>query len=73
MANPTDQARPTDQPERNPEITAIETIGAVLTDLVEIAGQLPVPGDRIDQVARILDRLAEEIAEAAAMLRQVPR
>ena len=73
MANPTDQASPTDRSERNPEITAIETIGAVLTDLVAIAGQLPVPGGRIDQIARILDRLAEEIAEAAAMLRQVPR
>ena len=73
MANPTDQASSTDQPERNPEITAIETIGAVLTDLVAIAGQLPVPGGRIDQIGRILDRLSEEIAEAAAMLRQVPR
>jgi hypothetical protein len=73
MTNPTDQASSTDRPERNPEITAIETIGAVLTDLVEIAGQLPVPGGRIDQIARILDRLSEEIAEAAAMLRRVPR
>jgi hypothetical protein len=57
----------------NPEVTAIQTVGGVLTDLVEIAGQLPVPAGRIDQVAGILDRLAEEIAEAAAMLRQVPR
>ncbi len=73
MANPTDQASSTGRPERNPEVTAIETIGAVLTDLVAIAGQLPVPGGRTEQIARILDRLAEEIAEAAAMLRQVPR
>jgi hypothetical protein len=66
-------ANPTDQPVRNPEVTAVQTIGGVLTDLVEIAGQMPVPAARIEHVARILDRLAEEIAEAAAMLRQVPR
>jgi hypothetical protein len=48
-------------------------LGGVLTDLVEIAGRMPIPAGQIEQVARILDRLAEEIAEAAAMLRQVPR
>ena len=66
-------ANPTDQPARNPEVTAVQTLGGVLTDLVEIAGQMPVPAGQIDHVARILDRLSEEIAEAAAMLRQVPR
>jgi hypothetical protein len=73
MANPTDQASPTDHPERNPEVTAVTTLGGVLTDLVEIAGRMPVPAGQIEHVARILDRLSEEIAEAAAMLRQVPR
>jgi hypothetical protein len=48
---------------------AAATIGGVLTDLAEIAGQLPVPPAETEHVARILDRLAEEIAEAAAMLR----
>jgi hypothetical protein len=66
-------ANPTDQPVRNPEVTAVQTLGGVLTDLVEIAGRMPVPAGQIEQVARILDRLSEEIAEAATMLRQVPR
>jgi hypothetical protein len=66
-------AEPTDQPVRNPEVTAVQTLGGVLTDLVEIAGRMPVPVGQIEHVARILDRLSEEIAEAAAMLRQVPR
>ena len=66
-------ANPTDQPVRNPEVTAVQTLGGVLTDLVEIAEELPVPPGQIERIARILDRLSEEIAEAAAMLRQVPR
>ena len=45
------------------------TISGVLTDLTEVAGELPVSAARIEHVARILDRLSEEIAEAAAMLR----
>jgi hypothetical protein len=61
MANPTDQpASPA---------AAVATIGGVLTDLAEVAAQLPVPAPEIEHVARILDRLSEEIAEAAAMLR----
>jgi hypothetical protein len=41
----------------------------VLTDLVELAQRMPVPADQAEIAARILDRLAEEITEAAAMLR----
>lgn len=57
-------------PAPHPEVTAAATIGGVLTDLVEVAGRLPVPADQIEHTARILDRLAEELAEAAALLRQ---
>ena len=57
-------------PIRNPEAAAAATIGGVLTDLAEIPEMLPVPADQAEHVARILDRLAEEISEAAGMLRQ---
>jgi hypothetical protein len=51
------------------QIAAITTLSGVLTDLVELAGRLPAPPDQVEPTARILDRLAEEIAEAAAFLR----
>jgi len=53
----------------SPEVAAVATVGAVLTDLVEVAERLPVPADQAEATARILDRLAEEITEAAGMLR----
>jgi hypothetical protein len=52
--------------------TAAETISGVLTDLGEVADQLAsgeVSGFTSERNARILDRLAEELGEAAAMLR----
>jgi hypothetical protein len=52
----------------DPEVQAAETIGGVLTDLVEISERLPVPGGQAEAVARILERLGEEITEAAVML-----
>ena len=56
-----------------PPNTAAETISGVLTDLGEVADQLasgqPVSGFTVERNARILDRLAEEIAEAASPLR----
>jgi len=66
-------AEPTAHPERNPEVTVVQTLGAVLSDLVDIVGRMPVPADQVEQVATTLDRLSEEIAQAAGMLRQVPR
>lgn len=48
---------------------AAETVGAVMTDLAEVAGLLPVPPDQAESTARILDRLAGEISQAAGMLR----
>jgi hypothetical protein len=55
----------------SPEVAAVETVGGVLTDLVEVAERLPVPPGQARDVARILDRLAEEIGQAAGMLRVV--
>jgi hypothetical protein len=56
-----------------PTTTAADTISGVLTDLREVADQLasgqPVTGFTAELNARILDRLAEEIAEAASLLR----
>jgi hypothetical protein len=53
----------------SPEVAAVQTVGGVLTDLVEVAEMLPVPPGQSRDVARILDRLSEEISEAAQMLR----
>jgi hypothetical protein len=52
-----------------PEVAAVQTVGGVLADLVEVAERLPVPPEQAEATARILDRLSEEIIEAAAMLR----
>jgi hypothetical protein len=56
-------------PVRTAAVEAAETIGGVLTDLVEVAERFPVRPDQAEATARILDRLSEELAEAAAMLR----
>lgn len=57
----------------NPEVEAIETVGGVITDLVEVAERLPVKPDQAEKIARILDRLSQEIAEAAAMVREASK
>ena len=54
----------------NPGVEAIETVGGVITDLVEVAERLPVKPDQAEKIARVLDRLSAEIAEAAAMVRE---
>jgi hypothetical protein len=46
-----------------------ETIREAATDLSEILTTLPVPREQVERVAGMLDRLSEEIAEAAQMLR----
>jgi hypothetical protein len=56
--------------DQHPIVNAIETIGGVMTDLVDVVERMPVRPDQAEEVARILDRLSEEISEAAAMLRQ---
>jgi hypothetical protein len=66
MANP--HTPPPAAPASGPETTLRETVYSVSVDAAELAGQLP--GD--DTSARMLDRLSEELAEAAAMFRSLP-
>jgi hypothetical protein len=51
-------------------VDAIATVGGVLTDLVNVAERLPVSPGQAEALARILDRLSQEISEAAAMVRR---
>ena len=46
------------------------TIKAAAADLDEVAGRLPVLPEHLRAQARILDRLSQELAEAAGMLRR---
>ena len=52
------------------EVAAIATIGQVIGDLLQVAERLPVAADQAGETASLLDRLAGEISEAAAMLRR---
>ena len=58
---------------RAASVRAVETVGSVLTDLVEVAEGLPVRLDQAEATARILERLSEELTEAAELLRQTAR
>jgi hypothetical protein len=49
---------------------ARETVRAVAADLGGVADLLPVQPEQVEAKARILDRLSEELAEAAGMLRR---
>lgn len=59
-----------DRQQHFPGAQARETARAAATDLAEVADRLPVPAGEAERVARILDRISEECAEAAAMLRR---
>jgi len=52
-----------------PETTVRETAAAAATDLADLASQLP--GDAAAN-ARVADKLSEEVAELAQMLRALP-
>jgi hypothetical protein len=70
LPNRTTATSPSDLPD-SPEVTVRESVHAVLADLAE----LDLPGANQDHRAGnavILDRLAEELAEGAAMLRALP-
>jgi hypothetical protein len=70
MADPCSPA--TSVPLPDPEVTVRETAHAVLADLAEL--DLPGGSDSQRQgSAVVLDRLAEELTEAATMLRALPR
>ncbi len=49
---------------------AREPVRAAAADLGEVADLLPVQPEQVEAKARILDRLSEELAEAAGMLRR---
>jgi hypothetical protein len=49
---------------------ARETVRAAAVDLAEVADKLPVQPEEMEAKARILDRLSQEITEAAGMLRR---
>lgn len=51
-------------------VEARETVRAAAADLGEVAGQFPVQSEQMEAKARILDRLSEELTEAAGMLRR---
>ena len=63
----------TNHPPSSPAVTAAATVSGVLTDLGEVmrclAAGLPMDELETEHQARICDRLSEELAEAAAMLR----
>ena len=66
-----DPSTPDTRTTPDPEATMAESVRSVLTDLAE----LDLPGGTDSQrrgSAVVLDRLAEELAEAAAMLRALP-
>jgi hypothetical protein len=50
----------------------LEHVRQLITDLVEVCQRLPIDRAEPEPVARVMDRLAEECAEAAAMIRALP-
>lgn len=70
MQDPTSPppAAPGDPP-LSPQVTVTGTIQSLTDDLHDLLSR---PGDLGEAEARILDRLAEETAEAAAMIRALP-
>jgi hypothetical protein len=50
----------------------LEQVRQLVTDLVEVCQRLPVDSAEAEPVAKIMDRISEECAEAAAMLRSLP-
>jgi hypothetical protein len=54
----------------HPAIEAIEIVGETTRELVAVAEQLPAQPDKAEPLARIFDRLSEDLAEAARLIRQ---
>ena len=51
-------------------VEARETVRAAAADLGEVVARLPVVPGQVEAQARILDRLSQELAEAAGLLRR---
>lgn len=57
----------------SPIVATAATVGGVLADLAALAGRLPsLRNGEAGREAKLLDRLAGELAEAAAALRGAP-
>ena len=56
----------------HPADDLLEHARQLVTDLVEVCQRLPVDSAEAELVAKIMDRLAEECAEGAAMVRALP-
>lgn len=62
----------TSSPNPTPADDLLEQVRQAVTDLAEVCQRLPVDPAEAERVAKIMDRLGEECAEAAAMLRALP-
>lgn len=62
---------PSPQPSpSNPAIDAVEMVGETLKELTTVAETLPVAVVDAEKTAKILDRLSEDLAEAATLVRR---
>jgi hypothetical protein len=64
-----DPASPQPSPS-NPAIEAIEIVGEATCELVAAAGELPAKPDRAEALARVFERISEDLGEAASLIRQ---
>ena len=64
-----DPASPQPSPS-NPEVDAIEIVGEAARELVAAAEQLPAQPGHAEALARIFDRISEDVAEAAVLIRR---
>jgi hypothetical protein len=64
-----DPASPQPSPS-NPEVDAIEIVGEAARELVAAAEQLPAQPGQAEALARIFDRISEDVAEAAVLIRR---
>jgi hypothetical protein len=54
----------------NPAIDAIDMVGETLKELTTLAETLPVALSGAEKAAQVLDRLAEDLTEAAVLVRR---
>jgi hypothetical protein len=61
---------PTQPSPANPEVDATEIIAETLKELVTLTETLPVAAKDAERTAKVLDRLSEDLAEAATLVRR---
>jgi len=57
----------------NPAIDAIDMIRETVNELTALDGLLPAPASDAEKTAKILDRLSEDLAEAAVLVRRAAK